>query len=326
MVLPGSMLMGQDIHYSQFYHSPLNMNPALTGIFNGDLRFMGNFRDQWRSVPVPYTTFTAAFDTKLYPRRSDKYFWGLGINFNYDLAGTPSLNWLHLGVSGSFTYLLNQNNLITAGVQIAGAQRAFKLDNLTWDRQFTGLQFDPTLPSNENFQNTSFLYLDFSGGLNYRIQGNDQRSKLDLGVGYYHFNKPNQNFINGGDNPLPSRISLHGLGALKITNGIDILLNGTYQLQGPNSEIVAGLGGKFYLNQKRGKELALVAGVNWRVADAIIPTIEFHWKTWHLGLSYDFNYSDFRVATNRRGGPELSISYRILKVKPLAVYKTCPIY
>lgn len=325
LLLPGTYLIGQDIHYSQFNHTPLNINPALTGIFNGDLRFAGNFRDQWRSVSVPYTTFTAAFDTKLYPKRSDKYFWGLGINFNYDLAGAVKLNLLHLTVSGSYTRILNQNNIVTAGVAIGGAQRAFKSEFARTDFGWDGLMWSPAMGTGENFNNESFIFGDVSAGLNYRLQANE-RTKIDLGAGAFHLNRPLQTFDGATDANLPIRLSIYGLGSLRLTNGLDLLLDGQYTFQGPHDEFVAGLGAKIYLNQNRGRELALVVGANWRTTDAIIPKLEFHYKTWHLGLSYDFNYSDFTVATNRRGGPELSISYRILKVKPLSTYKTCPIY
>lgn len=322
-----SSMRGQDLHYSQFNHSPLNLNPALTGVFNGDVRFMGNFRDQWRSVPVPYTTFTGAFDMKVNPKNSEKGFWGFGVNFNYDEAGFVKLSLINIGVSGSYTAILNKNNFLTAGLQLGGAQRAINDASITTGNQFNGLEFDQTLPIGENFDQVNFLYFDVSAGLNYRLQGNDGRSKLDLGGGYFHINRPQQRFIDDAqDNPLPSRFAFHGLGALKLTNGLDLLANGMYQFQGPNNETVLGLGGKIYINQRRGKELAIAILANWRVDDAIIPAIEFHYKTWHVGLSYDINYSDFVQATNRRGGPEISLSYRILRVKPLGTYKTCPIY
>ncbi len=325
LLLPGTYLIGQDIHYSQFNHTPLNINPALTGIFNGDLRFAGNFRDQWRSVPVPFTTFTVAFDTKLYPKRSDKYFWGLGVNFNYDLAGTVKLNLLHLTVSGSYTRILNQNNIVTAGVAIGGAQRSFKPAFGTTDAMWDGLQFDQTLPIGETWSNEAILFGDISAGLNYRLQANE-RTKIDLGAGAFHLNRPSQTFKEESNVELPVRLSIYGLGSLRLTNGLDLLLDAQYTFQGPHDEFVAGAGAKIYLNQNRGKELAIVLGANWRTRDAIIPKMEVHYKTWHLGLSYDINYSPFTEATNRRGGPELSISYRILKVKPLSTYKTCPIY
>jgi len=320
-------LFSQDIHYSQFYNSPLNINPALTGIFNGDMRFSGNFRDQWRSVPVPYTTYTGSFDMKVNPNNSEKGFWGFGVNLNYDESGFVRLNHIQLGISGSYTAIINKSNFLTAGIQIGGAQRALRNRDITTNSQFTGLEFDPTLPILEDIDQFNFLYFDASAGLNYRIQGKDGRSKIDLGGAYFHLNTPNQGFIDGGaDNPLPSRFSFSALGALKITNGIDLLANGIYQIQGPNSEALAGGGARFYLNQRRGKELAIAVLGHFRFGDAIIPSVEFYYKTWHLGFSYDLNTSPFTVATNRRGGPELSLSYRILKVKPLGTFKTCPIY
>lgn len=328
LLLFGSgFLYGQDIHYSQFYNSPLNLNPALTGVFNGDMRFSGNFRDQWRSVPVPYTTYTGSFDMKVNPNYSERGFWGFGVNFNYDEAGVVRLNLIQLGISGSYTAILNKNNYLTAGLSVGGAQRSLRNMGINTENQFDGLQFDPTLPIGEMFDNFNFLYFDISGGLNYRLQGNDGRSKLDLGAGYFHINRPNQTFLEGASrNGLPSRISLHGLGAVKLTNGIDLLLNGMYQFQGPNYETLLGLGARFYVNQRRGKEFGFAILGHLRLDDAIIPSIEFYYKTWHLGLSYDINTSPFLEATNRRGGPEVSLSYRIVKVKPLGTYKTCPIY
>ena len=49
--------IGQDIHWSQFNDNQLYQNPAHTGHFDGDYRFIGNYRDQWRSVTVPFSTF-----------------------------------------------------------------------------------------------------------------------------------------------------------------------------------------------------------------------------------------------------------------------------
>jgi hypothetical protein len=39
----------QDPNFSQFFSSPLNINPALTANINADWRAIANFRDQWIS-------------------------------------------------------------------------------------------------------------------------------------------------------------------------------------------------------------------------------------------------------------------------------------
>ena len=78
----GSTLLSQDIHYSQFYNAPLTLNPALTGIFRGDIRFQANYRNQWRSVPVDFVTFTAAADMKFLRRPYKRGFFSGGVIFN----------------------------------------------------------------------------------------------------------------------------------------------------------------------------------------------------------------------------------------------------
>ena len=65
-------LFAQDIHFTQYYNSPLNVSPALTGVFQQDMRIALNWRNQWRSVPVDYRTYSAAFDTKFMEDKLDK--------------------------------------------------------------------------------------------------------------------------------------------------------------------------------------------------------------------------------------------------------------
>src|ERR1035437_9240949 len=60
----------QDIHFSQYYASPLTLNPALTGLVNGVFRASLNYRNQWFNIPTqntiaPYQTYQASFDMPL---------------------------------------------------------------------------------------------------------------------------------------------------------------------------------------------------------------------------------------------------------------------
>ncbi len=82
-----AILPAQDIHFSQFGNAPINLSPGLNGVFGGDLRFVGNYRNQWRSVPVPYLTFSGTLDNKFYFQkgRYDRYFSG-GVLINSTTA------------------------------------------------------------------------------------------------------------------------------------------------------------------------------------------------------------------------------------------------
>ncbi|MBK8505124.1 MAG: PorP/SprF family type IX secretion system membrane protein [Saprospiraceae bacterium] len=320
----------QDIHFAQFYNAPQLLNPALTGIFNGDARFMGHYRRQWANIPADYLTFSGTYDAKLYPKKAEgNDFWGFGVSFNYDNAGYSSLTWAGLQLGASYSKELAKNTFLTGGVQLGLANRSYKSEELTFDNQWNGDLFDPSLPTGENFDNTGDLFADFSVGGNLRMQKDDRRSKVDLGVALYHLNRPRQDFFDAAKVKLPNRFAIYGIGAIKLGGALDFLARATVQFQTTYREYLPGAAFKLYLDQSRGKELAIQAGANLRfnkITDAIIPTVELHYKTLSAGVSYDINISDFEIATDQKGGPEIWVSYRIEKVKPLGVFKTCPIF
>ncbi|MBK8556619.1 MAG: PorP/SprF family type IX secretion system membrane protein [Lewinellaceae bacterium] len=320
------------MHFSQFGNAPMNLNPALAGVFGGDLRFAANFRDQWRSVPVPYTTLGASVENKFYHQRGKyhKYFTG-GLVLNYDRQGSLNLTSLNISIPISYTAPLTENRLhyLTLGVMPSFGQRSFGTDKLTTDSQWNELFFDPFASTKEDllFANTSIKYFDLSAGVNYRAQAKEKRSRIDVGAAIFHLNQPDHDFWSGGDNVrLSSRVSVYGLGYLQLTHRLDLVFQGLYQKQGGYEKLIYGGGARFHLNPKRYNELAVQVGFNYRsrYRDAWIPYAEVHWRTWVLGVSWDANRSNFRAATQGRGGPEVSLIYRLYRVKPMA-FKSCPI-
>jgi hypothetical protein len=87
-------MSAQDLHFSQFQNSPLNHNPALTGIFSGDQRF-ASYRRQWFSAGG-YMTFTGSYD-RTFKRTGQNFFSG-GLLFDYDKAGQRSVT-AYLGIN-----------------------------------------------------------------------------------------------------------------------------------------------------------------------------------------------------------------------------------
>ncbi len=61
------------------------------------------------------------------------------------------------------------------------------------------------------------------------------------------------------------------------------------------------------------------------IAQIAIPGIEFFYNGWQAGFTYDINISDFNVATSKKGGPEISLRYIFRKVRPLPIFKICPL-
>lgn len=321
-------LKAQDIHYSQFYQSDLNVNPALTGIFSADKRISASYRHQWYTVPVPYLTFSGAYDQKFYKGGNSKSFFSGGALFNYDQAADSRLTMAQLSLSGSWTYLLNQNNLLTGGLQLGGAQRSFSTDELQWDNQFNGVMFNEMLSSGENFPGTNFFLFNASIGANYRWQ-KSARTNIDVGAAYLHLLSSDATFYRESLNLAP-RYTFHLQTSFQIASFLDLRLNGLAQFQAGASEYVPAAILRLYLNQKRGKEFALDLGAIARFTpdqtDAYAPKIGLAFSRLEVSLSYDINVSDFQVATNRYGGPEIHVLFHITEVKPLNSFKTCPIF
>ena len=129
-LLHGFNTIAQDIHYSQFGRSPLNINPALTGLFKGDLRFIGNYRSQWNKVPVNYMTFSGGVEQKFINSNLKNSLFSAGIYINHDEAGDLELSNTNVTLSGSFTRRLAEKHFLTAGIQFGGAQRRFDATRL----------------------------------------------------------------------------------------------------------------------------------------------------------------------------------------------------
>lgn len=327
----------QDVHFSQIHNAPLYTNPSLTGVFRGDIRFMANYRNQWQNVPVDYMTFGAAADMKFIRRTAKKGFFSGGLQFFYDRAGLTKLTLLNLALNASYTRQITDRMFASGGVMIGGSQRSFSLDGVRFDNQWNGNIVDISRPNGENFPSTNKLFLDLGAGINLRWQSLntaalvdrlDHRTKVDLGVGVFHFHTPNQAFYEEDDASLEMRISPYVLSTIQVADEVDVIANLQGQFQGSYTEWVGILGGKLHLDRDLGNQWALQLELGYRFddyGDAFFPGIELFYNSWQAGFSYDFNISDFDIATKRRGGPEFSIRYTIRKVRPLPVHKICPL-
>ena len=118
MFRQAGLCYGQDIHFSQFYFSPLNLNPAQTGFFNGTQRLALNYRNQWKLAAggFPYVTYSASFDMHILDNAmTSADIMGVGIIAFSDKAGTG-----HLAKQGVLASLAYNRDLTGHGVHIVG--------------------------------------------------------------------------------------------------------------------------------------------------------------------------------------------------------------
>jgi type IX secretion system PorP/SprF family membrane protein len=321
-------LFSQDFHYSQFYNEPLNFNPSLTGIYEGDQRFIVSMRDQYRSIAVPYFTFSGSYDKKFLPKIPKNGFFSGGIVFNYDKQGYSKLTLFNLNLAGSYSYLINNKNILTAGALFGYSNRGFNMDDLRWDNNWDPIAgvYDPRRPSGEDFESFRFGYFETALGLNYRFQLSP-RNNLTIGASAFHLNKPSQSFYGVNSDKLGMRFSFLGILNLKLLDPLDVQFDVLHQEQDVYRETVIGGLLKLYLSSTVSKKFAIHAGAMARMGEGYAPKIAFEYNQWYFGLSYDVvlkdNLSDY---SNYRGGPEMHLRYIITKAKPLGAFKICPIY
>ncbi|MBP9082336.1 MAG: PorP/SprF family type IX secretion system membrane protein [Bacteroidia bacterium] len=316
----------QDIHFSQFQSSPLNLNPALTGFYNGDYRFIANHRRQWKSVTVPYRTFSGSFDmpVNFFPESKQRY--SLGLLINNDRAGDSELGLTQVGISAGAIRALGRDSIhfLSGGIQFSYVRRSINYSDLTFDEQFTGDGFDPNTGNSENFSGDNQGYFDFGAGLTYLIRVND-RFKAGAGISLQHINRPNDSFFDEGAKMFP-RLQTDLKADFAIATRFDLIPALIFMNQGSFREITGGTSVRFRLSELPGRNYALYLGSWLRAKDAFIASAGFDYNNLNVGVSYDFNTSDLDRASNGKGGYELSLIYIIRKVKPLSIKPPCPLY
>jgi type IX secretion system PorP/SprF family membrane protein len=320
-------IFSQDLHYSQFYNSPQNINPALTGVFNGDHRITVSMRDQWRFVPVPWFTLSAAYDTRLNVLKGSRHFLAGGLSLNHDRQGASRLNLTSLNLNVAYHRILATKHILSGGIIAGFASRGFNSQTLTWDKQWNGDSFDPNASSGEDFGNFERInFPDLGLGINYRFQVST-RTFLDAGMSMLHLHKPDVAFITNEDIRLPRRFTYSATGQAKLASFVDLQLQVLHQVQGPYDETVLGGLFKFHLSEARGKSFQLHAGLGYRTAKSLFPIMALQLNNIYVSMSYDLDTNAFNTFTNNnKGGPEIHVRYIIANVAALRTTRVCPIY
>jgi type IX secretion system PorP/SprF family membrane protein len=323
----GGAVFSQDIHYSQFNASPQNLNPAQTGLFNGDWRFVGNHRSQWAAVPVPYKTYSLAADTRL-KTKLKKDVIALGMVINTDKAGDSKFKTTQAFISIAYIKKLNKDSthFISVALQPGFTSKSFNINDLTFDSQYDGDRYNSALGSNETFSATKINYFDLGSGLAYLYRKN-QRTQANIGVSMFHLNQPKQSFFDNQEIKLDVKTTISGMVEFPVSAQLDVMPTVLYQKQGKFQETLVGAFGKYYLKPVNGDPTAISLGGFYRLKDAFIVVANMDYRSFNVGISYDINFSKLIAATNHRGGFEISIIYIFRKFVPFVAKKrVCPIY
>jgi type IX secretion system PorP/SprF family membrane protein len=303
---------GQDIHFSQFFEAPLLRNPSLAGIFTGDYRVQGVYRDQWNSVTNAFRTGSLNAEYKM-PAGAGNDFITAGLQAVFDKAGTVGLTTTHLLPAFNYHKSLSNEKTMYLSLGFMGGLIRKTIDptKITTDNQYNGGGFDPTLPNGELFNTPNFNSWDASVGMSFNTTfGENQHNSMFVGGAYHHLNRPKNSFYRNPNIEINPKYVVSVGVKLNVDDYSAFTLQGDYSKQGSYNETIAGA----LYSYKIGGDLkdplyTLHGGLFLRWKDALVPVVKVDWSNFSVALSYDVNVSQLKTASMGRGGFELSLSY-----------------
>lgn len=329
-IIPGG-LMAQDPAFSQFFASPLTLNPALTGKFNGIFRVAGNYRNQWPQINNAFITSTVSVDGNILTNKiTNGDALGVGIMAMTDRTANGILNSNYVSLSTAYQKALDENGWNQIGIGFQGSYASKMLDGtkLNFEDQLDQ-QGGWTLPSSEavSGHQVNLSYFDMNVGVLFN-GSSDGNNNYYLGVSAYHITQPVESFTGNSVYVLHPRFTIHGGYSFPLSpnnNNNFIHFSGLYSKQA--NAVDAMLGGAWSNNinsEEASNPLNLYVGVWARfsnVTDAIIPYVGLDVGSFTVGMSYDVNVSSLKSASESQGGIEISLIY--IK-KPADGRKTIP--
>jgi type IX secretion system PorP/SprF family membrane protein len=301
----------QDLHFSQWWNSPLTTNPANTGFIpDADYRIGANYRNQWSSImSVPYKTMSIYGDAQVFRDRIESGWLGLGGVILRDVAGSGGLTSTKIYLSAAYHQMLGVAHLLSAGFNAGWANKRINTANLKFPDQFDGRFFDSNLPTSVVLDNPSVSYLDVQVGVNYAYFPTDQLY-VNGGISAWHLNRPRESFFAtdpaGFDGRIQPRYNAFVNVSYKLNDDVIINPMAYFTTQAKANELVGG--GTVQYNLSGDGESQLFGGLMYRAGDALIPMIGFEWKNIKLMFSYDATMSSLKNYNNGRGAWEFALT------------------
>jgi type IX secretion system PorP/SprF family membrane protein len=304
----GQLARGQDIHFSDYLRSPLNLNPALAGDFKGNYRLAGIYRWQYGTISVPFNTIGIGVDARV-EKRKKTFALGYGLQINYDHTGSSQFSTSGVALPVAIHIPLVMKRLFfSTGILASVCNNSLSSSKLVFGDQFYDGRFNDTYQSTDNIGRTSRTYVDLAAGINLKYVINPI---VTASTGFSAFNllTPSQNFTGDKNSKKKERMCVHPLVILRVAPAIDLVPNAKFQFQGTQQEHQFGCLVFHYFNSSSVSQINYGLWFRSRSNDALILNLGFVTNYINFGFSYDINMSPLKTASNSVGGFEVSVLY-----------------
>ncbi len=321
---PG-LIQAQDIHFSQFFASPLYTNPANAGNFEGDYRFVMNNKNQWNSFTDAYTTFAGSFEAGFGNLFIPDSHAGAGIQINNDIAGDGKLGTtqFYLNLAYYITFGKTKQFMLGAGFSAGYVMHGINFNNLTFGNQYTGEQYDPYSQTGEVWTYDKINYPDFGAGANFIYKLNPKLT-LQSGFSLIHLSTPAKSFFENSEAYLPVKYSFTVSGDYNIKDDLWVEPQFMAMFQQDYREVNAGGLLRFDYNPVSLQSVYFGGLVRARDAGIVVFGLKYH--NVRMTLNYDINLSKLSTISRGKGGMEFSLIYIFMKPRPFEspYYRKCP--
>lgn len=281
-------LFAQDPVFSQFYSSPMSVNPALAGNGDANWRIVGNRRSQWIGEGLePLTTTSLSFDGKLFrqPGKEENYIGG-GLFFLQDmgLSGAYKSNSFHFIASSHVSLDDEDTHGLSLGLGGSYSNTLINYAQLSFAQQLGPSGFNRSLPTNEPFLSNVKPYFSMFAGLTYTYTGDN--ASFDIGASGYRFLKTNRSALNDPNQLDPPRYNFHADFQTFLSDRWVFNTNAIYVLESNLHSYTAGINfGRIFGEMET--PIILNAGLWYRSEEAVIPYLGMVYHNIQVGMTYD---------------------------------------
>lgn len=307
-------LFSQDYKFAQYFNSPLNLNPALTGKINSQYRFIANYRMQYFTVqtPSPYTTIAASADMALLRKKLNQDIFGIGILFGNDRQTVLRTNKLNLSLAYHKGLGYGKKHYLSIGFQTGFLQRQIDFNNLYFASQFIDDEFDLSTPNLENFDRNKFIKPEFNLGILWSSSFKQNKYGFFTGISMFNTFQPQFTFLNS-NYEREIRFNVHSGASITIKKLLYILPSAFFTMQGKNISWNTGTNIAFNLSgkvQKKAFETMAIFGLFYDGNGILTTNVGVQYKNFLSSISYDASLiKDINKAIRSVGGLEISIIY-----------------
>jgi type IX secretion system PorP/SprF family membrane protein len=315
LAISASCAMAQDVHFTQFNATPLLLNPAFTGAFDGPIRASAIYRDQWRSVlgSAAYRTIAVSADAPIVREISGDDYLAGGIQLYNDVAGDGNLsNFSGLLSVAYHKFLgLDGNKILSVGLQGGYTSKSIDISRLYFANQFQDGSFQG--PSNTQLNASPVRYATVNAGVGYSHKVSDNFS-FSLGVAGNNLNQPQEsiNRTKHSDVGLGMRLAAQAGAILYTGERLSLRPAVLYQTQSATTEIIAGNEFNYIVGsdpEVRSLAPSIFVGGWYRNSDAIMVSAGVEFQGFRIGVAYDYNTSSLNTVSNGKGGFEIALRY-----------------